>query len=50
MDQGIGAGQARLRTLFFITSVSNGENKGRARITDSCIAENELEKLATNPA
>jgi hypothetical protein len=30
--------------------VSNGQNKGRTRIADSCIAENGLEKLATIPA
>ena len=29
--------------------VSNGQNKGRTRIADSCIAEDGLEKLATIP-
>ena len=33
----------------FITPVSNGQDKGWTRIADSCIAENRLEKLATNP-
>jgi len=44
------AGQAHLETLPFITFPSNGQNKGWTRIADSCIAEDSLEKLATNPA
>ena len=32
------------------TFLSNGQDKGRTRIGDSCIAEDGLEKLATNPA
>jgi hypothetical protein len=43
-------GKPLLETLPFITSASNGQDKGRTRIADSCIAEDGLEKLATIPA
>ena len=39
-----------MEILPVCTSESNGQDRGRTRIADSCIAEDSLEKLATNPA